>query len=48
MFLVSIMRFSCMPYITVLTVDILDIALWMKNPRWPLFVQGQAINSYHF
>ena len=28
--------------------NILDIALWVKNPIWPLFVQGQAINSYHF
>ena len=48
MFLVSIMGFSCMPYIIVLSEDILDIALWVKNPRWPLFVQSQAINSYHF
>ena len=42
------MGFSCMPYIIVLSEDILDIALWVKNPRWPPFVQGQAINSYHF
>ena len=48
MFLVSIMGFSGMPYIMVLSEDILDIALWVKNPRWPPFVQGQAINSYHF
>ena len=44
----SIMWFSCMPYIIVLSKDILDIALWVKNPRWLPFVQGQAINSYHF
>ena len=37
-----------MPYIMVLSEDILDIALWVKNPRWPPFVQSQAINSYHF
>ena len=37
-----------MLYIMVLSEDILDIALWVKNPRWPPFVQGQAINSYHF
>ena len=47
-FLVSIMGFLCMPYIIVLSEDILDIALWVKNPRWPLFVQSQTINSYHF
>ena len=46
-FLVSIMGFSGMPYIMVLTEDILDIALWVKNPRWLQFVQGQAINSYY-
>ena len=47
-FLVSVMGFLCMPYIMVLSEDILDIALWVKIPRWPPFVQGQAINSYHF
>ena len=47
-FLVSIMGFSCMPYMIVLSEDILDIALWVKNPRWPSFVKGQTINSYHF
>ena len=31
----------------VLSKIILDIALWVKNPRWPPFVQGQAINSSH-
>ena len=31
--LVSIMGFSGMPYIMVLSEDILDIALWLKNPR---------------
>ena len=34
--------------IVVLSEDILDIALWVKNPRWPPFVEDQAINSYHF
>ena len=47
-FLVSSMGFSGMRYIAVLSEDILDIALWVKNPRWPPFVQGQAINAYHF
>ena len=47
-FLVSIIGFSGMPYTMVLSEDILDIAVWEKNPRWPPFVQGQAINSYHF
>ena len=42
------MGFSGMPYTMVLSEDILDIAVWEKNPRWPPFVQGQAINSYHF
>ena len=32
----------------VLSENILDIALWVKNPRWPPFVLGQAINSYDF
>ena len=32
----------------VLSEDILDIALWVKNTIWPPFVQGQAINLYHF
>ena len=35
-----------MPYIVVLSEDILDIALWVKNLRWPTFVEGQAINSF--
>ena len=48
MFLVSIMGFSGMPYIVVLSEDILDIALCLKHARWPPFVQGQAINSYYF
>ena len=42
------MGFSGMPYTMVLSEDILDIAVWEKNPIWPPFVQGQAINSYHF
>ena len=37
-----------MPYIVVLSEDIVDIALCVKNPRWPPFVEGQVINSYHF
>ena len=46
--LVSIMGFSGMPCIVVLSEDSSVIALWVKNPRWPPFVQGEAINSYHF
>ena len=26
----------------------LDIALWVKNQRWPPFAQGQIVNQYHF
>ena len=48
MFFVSIMGFSGMPDIVVLSENNLDIALWVKNPIWPPFVQGQAINLYHF
>ena len=48
MFSVSIMGFSDMPYIVVLSENTFDIALCVKHPRWPLFVQGQAINAYHF
>ena len=44
MFCVSIMGFSGMPNIVVLSENILDIALWVQNPRWPPFAQGQAIN----
>ena len=48
-FLVSIMGFSGIPYIVVLSENILDIALSVKKYlREPPFVQGQAINSYHF
>ena len=32
----------------VLSENILDIALWVKNLRWLPFSQGQAINSCHF
>ena len=39
MFLVSIMGFSGIPYIVVLSENILDIALWVKNPRWPPFLK---------
>ena len=31
-----------------LSQNIFDIALWVKNPRWPPYVQGQATISYHF
>ena len=48
MFLASIMGFSGMPYIVVLSQDILNSALWVKHSGWPPFVQGQAINSYYF
>ena len=47
-FLVSNMGFSGMPYIMLLSEDILDIALWVKNPRWLLFVKGRSINGHHF
>ena len=47
-FSVSIMGFSGMPYIVVLSENIFGIALCVKHPRWPPFVQSQAINSYHF
>ena len=47
-FLVSIMGFSGMPYIVMLSENTLDIALWVKHSRWPPSVQGQAINSYYF
>ena len=47
-FLVCIMGFSSMPYIVVLSGNILDIALWVKYPRWPLFVEGQSVNGYYF
>ena len=46
MFEVSIMGFLCMPDIVVLSENILDIALWVENPRWPPFAQGQTINLY--
>ena len=49
MLLVSIIGFSVMPcIIVVLPENILDIALWVKNPRWPPYVQVKAINSFHF
>ena len=35
-----------MPDIVVLSENILDIALWFKNQKWPSFGQGQAINWY--
>ena len=44
----SIMAFSGMPYIVVLSENILDIALCVNHPRWPPFFQDLAINSYHF
>ena len=47
-FLVSIMGFSGTLYIVVLSENILDIALWVKNPRCLLFVKGQSINGHHF
>ena len=47
-FFVSIMGSSGIPYIVMLSENILDIALWVKHSRWPPFVQGQAMNSYYF
>ena len=46
--LVSIMGFSGMLYVVVLSENILDIALWVKNPRWLLYVEGRLINGHHF
>ena len=43
-FLVSIMGFLGMPYIMVLSEDILDIALWVKNPRWPPFLYKKPVS----
>ena len=34
MFMVSMIGFTDMQDIVVLLDNILDIALWMKNPRW--------------
>ena len=48
LFLVSIMGFSGTLYIVVLSENILDIALWVKNSRWLLFVKGRSINEHHF
>ena len=43
-FLLSVLGFSCMPDIVVLSENIFDIVLGVKNPRWPPFRQGQTIN----
>ena len=48
MILVSTVGFSGMPDLMMWSAITLDIALWVENPRWPPFVQGQSINSYHF
>ena len=32
----------------VLLENILDIALWVKKSKMAPFVQGQAVNAYHF
>ena len=40
MFSVSTMGFWGMPYIVVLSENILDIASWVKKSRWLLFVKG--------
>ena len=37
-----------MPDTVALSERIFDVALWVKNPRWPPFFQGQTINSYYF
>ena len=46
--ILTIPGFSCMLDIVVLPENIFDIVLWVKNTRWPPFVQGQTINWYHF
>ena len=38
MIFVSTIGFSGMPDIVVLSENILDIVLWVKNPIWPPFV----------
>ena len=48
MFSVSTIRFLGMPDLVVWSEITLDVALWVKNPRWPPFVQGQTINCYRF
>ena len=41
---VSTIRFLGMPDLVVWSEITLDVALWVKNSRWPPFVQGQTIN----
>ena len=48
MIFVSTIRFLGMPDLVVWSEITLDVALLVKNPRWPPFVQGQTINCYHF
>ena len=45
---VSTIRFLGMPDLVVWSEITLDVALWVKNPRWPPFVQSQTINCYRF
>ena len=47
-FLVYIMGFSGMLYIVVLSEHISDIVLWVKNPRWLVFVKGRSLDRHHF
>ena len=44
MFLVSVIGIYSMPDTVALSENIFDIALWVKNPRWPPFVQDQTID----
>ena len=44
---VSTIRFLCMPDLVVWSEITLDVALWVKIPRWP-FVQSQTQNRYRF
>ena len=37
-----------MPDLVVWPENTLDVALWVKNPRWSPFIQGQTINLYYF
>ena len=46
--LVSIMGFSRNAVLSDVIIHYFRYCIVDKNPRWPPFVQGQAINSYHF
>ena len=43
MILVSTIGVSGMPDLVMWLENTLDIALWVNNPRWPPFGQGQTL-----